>query len=314
MQFWAFVVDGFRQSMDSKIFWVLSAMSLVVVAALASIGFADGRVDFLFGLWEFETDYYNPLSQTGQLSILSLVVYGPTFMLLGWIGVILMIVATSGIFPRLMEPGAIDVLLAKPMTRSKLFLLKYFSSMVFVLLQATLFVGLTFLVMGFRWGVWAPRFLLSIPLLVLLFSYIYCVSVYVAVKTRSGVASILLCLAAWFVFAAPPSVLGLFETFPELKKHTQFHRAVQVAAWIPPKTAEIPYLAARWAGAGTSLDMLPPSVFQGGGASNRKQIAQARELEERELLKNPVYSIGSSLLFEGVVVLLAMFSFARKDF
>ena len=40
----------------------------------------------------------------------------------------------------------------------------------------------------------------------------------------------------------------------------------------------------------------------------------ARKMEERELKKSPLISIGTSLAFEAVVVLLAMWSFARKDY
>lgn len=314
MQFWALIVDSFRESIDRKIFWVMGAMSLLVVATMVCVGFESDRITFFFGLWEVETGHFDPLSGLGRSRIVGLVVYVLMDLFLGWIGVILMIIATASVFPALMQRGAIDVLLSKPISRPRIFLFKYLASMVFVLLQAILFVGLTFLVMGFHWKVWVPGYLLSIPLLVLLFSYVYCVSVLVAVKTRSTVAAILLSIGVWFAYACPVMTLQAFDKFPDLKEHKRLYRAIRVVSWIPPKTAEIPYLAAKWARAGTSIDVFPSSMMDSGREEGRRQIDRARELEQRELEKSPWISIGSSLLFETVIVLWAMWLFSRKDY
>ena len=314
MQFRALIVDSLRDALDRKIFWVLVVITLIIVAAMVSVGFESDRVSLFFGMWEAKSHHYNPFSGLGRSHIVGLVIYMLLDVFLGTIGVLLMIIATAGMFPRLIESGAIDALLSKPMSRPRLFLYKYLASMVFVLLQASLFVVLTFLVMGLRWGVWVPAYLLSIPLLVLLFSYVYCVSVLVAVKTRSTVAAILLSLGAWVLFASPTGVLQMFETFPSLKEHERVHQAVRVMSWILPKTADVPYLAAQWAQAGTSIDVFPSSLMDTGSSADREQIDRAREVEERELQKSPVYSIGSSLLFEAAVVLWAMGIFARKDY
>ena len=314
MQFWTLVVDSFRESLDRKIFWVMAGFAVLVAGMMACIGMEADRVTILFGLWDFETDHYNPLSVLGRSHIAGLVVYMLTFLLLGWIGTILMIIATAGMFPAMMRRGSIDVPLSKPLGRYRLFLYKYLASMVFVLLQATIFVGLTFLVMGIRWGVWLPGYLFSIPLLVLLFSYVYCISTLVAVRTGSGVAATLLSIAAWVLYVCPAMALQTFEEYPSLKKHERIYQMMRVVAWIPPKTGDITYFAASWAGAGTSLDIIPASWFEKGALNRGAQFDSAREMEERELAQNPFVSIGSSLLFEAVVVLLGMWSFARKDY
>lgn len=313
MQFWAFIVDSFRESLDRKIFWVIAAITLVVVLTLLCIGFEADRVTLAFGLWDVETDHFNPASISGRQHIIGVVVYALTYTVLGWMGVILMVIATAGMFPRMLDSGVIDILASKPMSRPKLFLLKYFASMVFVLFHATVFVGLTFLVMGLRWGVWVPGYLLSVFLLVILFSYIFCVSVLVGVKTRSTAAAILISLGAWFLFTAPFNTLQVVEKFPSLKEKTRVYQGLQVARWILPKTAEIPYIAANWAGAGTYIEALPMPVESRGGPSD-EDLRLARELEQEELRKNPWVSIGTSLGFEAIIVLWAMGSFARKDY
>jgi len=314
MQFWALIVDSFREARDRKIFWVLLGLTLLITFVMVSIGIESDRITFLFGLWDVDTPRYDPLTVVGRTRIVGSVVYLLLFALLGWVGVILMIIATSSAFPQLMERGAVDVLLSKPISRPKLFLYKYLASMVFVALQAGVFVGLTFLVMGLRWRVWVPRYLLCAPLLVLLFSYVFCVSVFVAVKTRSTVAAILLSLGAWFAFALPSTALQTFEQFPELKKQERLYAAIRMVAWIPPKTSDIPYIGAQWARAGSSVDIFPDEAMSTASPDDREQIDRARQMEEEALQKNPWVSIGSSLAFEAVVVLWAMVSFTRKDY
>lgn len=314
MQFWAIIIDSIRESLDRKIFWVLVVLTLMVGLAMLSVGFEGDQIHFFFGIWTMDSGFYDPLSDLGPSRLAGLVVYLLLSRMLGSIGMVLMIVATAGVFPSLMAGGSIDSLLAKPIGRPRLFAYKYLATMVFVLLQATIFVGATFLVMGLRWGVWRPGYLLSVPLAVLLFSYLYCVSVLVAVKTRSTVAAILVSIGAWVCFAMFHNLPLVFDTFPSLKEHRLIYNTVRVVHWIPPKTGDFRYLAARLAGTGPSVDAFPPFMVQGGSPQDQASIQLAREMEERELLKDPIASIGSSLLFELVVVSWAMWIFVRRDY
>ena len=314
MQLWTLIVDSVRESLDRKIFWVMVVIALMVVLSMLSMGFETDRVSYLFGAFEHATNFYNPSSDMGRSRIIGLVVHMVTSIFLGWIGIILMIIATAGMFPSMMQRGQIDVPLSKPISRSRLFLYKYLCGMVFAFLQATIFVVLSFLVMGFRWHVWVPTYLLCIPLMVLLFSYLYCVSVLVSVKTGSTVAAILLTIGAWFVFACPQIARDTFEQYPELQKHERAFRIIKVASWVPPKTGHIQYLAARWTGAGTSFDVFPASMMGDTSQSEADQFANARKHEKQLLEISPLQSIGSSLAFEAVVVMLAMWIFCRRDF
>jgi ABC-type transport system involved in multi-copper enzyme maturation permease subunit len=316
MQLWAIIVDSFRESLDRKIFWVLVAMTLVVTLAMASIGFEGDRVSLLFGMVTTTREGFDPLTNVGRSNLVGLVIYLIASTTIAYIGIILMIIATAGVFPAFMERGAIDIVLSKPISRPRVFLYKYFATMVFVMIQAGLFFGLTFLVMGVRWHVWAPGYLLCIPLLVLLFSYLYCVTTLVAVTTRSTLAAVLITIVCWAVFAVVHQAPSIFEAFPELKERRALYHTVRILSWIPPKTGDYPYLAAKWAQAGTSVDAMM-FFLPGEGeleAGDREELALAREVEERELLKSPAKSIGSSLLFEAVVLGLAMWRFSRKDF
>ncbi len=308
MQLWALIVDSFRESLDRKIFWVLLLIEVVVAAAMFCVGFEPGKVDILFGTWTIETAHFTALSGL-RMDLLARTVNIIMDFVVGWIGVTLAIVATAGFIPAMLERGAVDVLLSKPLSRPLLFLGKYLGSMVFVLVHAAFFVGLTFLIIGWRWNAWLPGYFWTIPLLVVLFSYVYCVSAWAGVRFRSSIVAINLSVGAWVFFAGIQGVGDLFELEKDMQKHRWAYRSVQIARWCVPKTQDITDLAAKWSGAAASTELMPEPPEE-----DREAIEQAKRTERKRMDINPVHTIGTSLLFEAVVVLLAMWRFSRQDY
>ena len=90
-----------------------------------------------------------------------------------------------------------DLALSKPVPRWFLFLSKYVTSLLFVALQVGALCVLVFLTLGLRHGAWNFSVFWAVPVLVFVFSLIYCVSVLVAVRTGSTVLSMLAGLAVW---------------------------------------------------------------------------------------------------------------------
>ncbi len=312
MQFRAILLDSLRESLDRKVFWALLLISAIVAAAMASIGFAPDHIS-IFGKLQTMTTEFNPQTVEGRGNILDIVIRLVTDVVLNWIGMLLILVATAGFLPTMLERGAIDVVLAKPIGRTRLFLYKYAAAMVFVLLQASIFAALVFLVMGLRWGVWAPRFLIVVPLAVLLFSYLYCVSALVAVTTRSTLAAILITIAAWFVFTVPQTVKQTMDGFGVDRANT-WYRLADAARWIPPKTADIAYLAARSAGTSRGLNRIFGDVPADASPTERAQWDAAQRADDEMFRASPLVSIGSSLAFEFVLVAIAAWRFNRRDF
>lgn len=309
MQFWALVYDSFRESVDRKIFWVMLFISLAVAGAMFCIGFEPDKVSILFGTWDIQTDF---LTIGGELrkDIISLIVVdGIMDTILGFVGVILALIATAGFFPSLMQRGTVDVMLSKPIARWQLFLGKYLGSMVFVGFHATVFVVLTFLVCGMRWGVWLPGYLLSIPLIVLLFSYLYCISVLVAIPTRSSVAAVLVTLGAWVIFAGIQVTDDRFAHSPAWQQYRTAYTASRVARWVVPKTADITIKAKQWARTATSSELI-----RGRNMDSDDAMDLAVKVERARMAIPAVYTIGSSLMFEAVVVLIAICLFSRRDY
>src|SRR5207244_1971501 len=105
-------------------------------------------------------------------------------------GILLTLIWTAGFLPTFLDPSAAAVLLAKPVPRWSLLVGKYVGVLAFVLFQALVFVGGTWVALGLRTGEWPLAYLLSVPLLLLHFAIFFSFSTFVAVCTRSTVACV----------------------------------------------------------------------------------------------------------------------------
>ena len=314
MQVWALVMDTFRETIEKKLFWINLLLSLLVAVSLGCVSFNERGIDVFFGWhtfeeWAFSTA--NPMfrSLIGQLISDLFVDY-----YIGWIGVILGLVCTAGIFPTMMEKGSVDAIVARPLSRWKIFFAKYVGGLLFMFVQGTFFTVLLFFVVGLRWKIWFPGILWSIPLLVLLFSYLYCLCVAFGLATRSSMASAVLTLVMWMLVITP--IQYGYETTHAWSKFEKWHKikaATATLRWFVPNTTGIPRLVRKAMGELDPSAMIPDDAEQNPFLSKR-ELEHLLEFEERMTAMPWYYSVGPSLLFEAVVLLLAGWRFSRKDF
>ncbi|MEO1530182.1 MAG: ABC transporter permease [Planctomycetota bacterium] len=132
--------------------------------------------------------------------------------LLGLALVFLGVLVTASIVPEMLQPGSLHLLLSKPVSRTKLLLAKYVGGCAFVLLCVSqIMIGL-WLVAGARLDLWNARFLLCIPVLVLLFAVYYSVSILAGLFWRSPVLSIgIACMFGAFLFVLG-FIASIFDT------------------------------------------------------------------------------------------------------
>ncbi|MCO6438930.1 MAG: ABC transporter permease [Phycisphaerae bacterium] len=309
MQLWVLIVDTFREARDRRIFWLMLLISVLTAALMASVTFYPDRVSLLFGLWDIRTTAFFTDQGLEPDRVGAVVVDGIMDNILGAYGVILLIIASAGFFPALLERGGVEVLVSKPLPRWQVYLGKYLGALFFVFVQAGVFVGLTFLVAGLQWKVWLPGYLLCIPLVVVLFSYLYCVTALVGVLTRSTVLAIVLTIISWIGFSGVQSLGDTFVMYPEWQQHRSMYRAVQIASWVVPKTSDFTYLARRWAGSANPVEVMPMPTGEG-----QTEIVQRAQAAEKAHMKRSAWlSVGSSLAFEAVIVALGMAYFCRRD-
>lgn len=374
----AMLVDAYRDLNSKKLFWITLGLSGFVVAVFGGVGF-DEESCSIFGI-QFKNGIFNtkvlPIGQLYKNLFLSL---GVSWWL-GFIALILALISTAPMFPDFLSGGAIDLFLARPLGRFRLFLTKYLVGLLFVALQVTLFCVVSFLVIGIRAGAWVPGVFLAVPVVVLTFSYLWSICALLGTLTRSTIASLLLTILAWLVVFGVQSAESKLLTFSvgskfeaqaldqdvvrleenvaalesRLAQTTQptagdqtrlknlnsnlertrakraeatdpfatWHRGFYAAYWGLPKTAETKALMERWLDNQfrperhgprrmDREDEVPSRSYYG---DPRVQADTDKEVDRILRERSATWVIGTSLLFEGAMIGLAVWVFARRDF
>jgi hypothetical protein len=211
-QTWALLLDAYRELNAKKLFWITLVIAGAVVGAFAAVGINERGITLLW--WEFEGQINTRvlpahLLYKGLFASLAIPIW------LGWIASILGLVSTAGIIPDFIAGGAIELSLSKPIGRTRLLMTKFASALMFMFLQVSVFSLACFLVIGLRGKTWEPRLFLAIPIMVMFFSYLYCVCLLLGLITRSTIASLLLTLLFWVGVFSVNTCEGIFLTLRE---------------------------------------------------------------------------------------------------
>ena len=336
-QTWVILLDAYRELNARRLFWITLVLSGLVVLVFALLGVSDAGELTIAG---FEVPLGIGMLEAEAMYKGLFVHFGIGFWL-SWLAAILALVSTAGIFPEMISSGSVAMLMSKPIGRVRLFLTKYAGGLLFVTLQVSVFTLASFLVLGLRAGLWEPGLLLAIPLVVLFFSYLFCVCVLLGLITRSTIAALLLTLLVWFGFWAVHSVEN---TILQFRVHAE-HEIARIEAGIehgPPREVDARQseleqaqreldnlaLAHRIAlgvatvvpKTGETIDLLRQALYetttfqeQEDEHLDRWQQQQAA-LDEAIRQRSAWWVIGSSLGFEAVVLVLAGWLFHRRDF
>ncbi|MBA4067107.1 MAG: hypothetical protein C0501_26050 [Isosphaera sp.] len=229
------------------------------------------------------------------------------------------IVVTAGFVPNLLRKGTLDLYVVKPIGRSELLVYKYVGGLLFVFLLTTLTVGGVWVVIGLRAGVWAPAFLLLIPILTLYFAIVYAVSVLIGVLTRSALVAILLALLAWgLLFLA-----GYLNEKIRTVRQAEAKVRQALAGDRPPADAGPPPSAfglPPWVETGLhGLTTVLPRGFDLDTQASRaiaRGVLTAQEVE-KERLNDPLPSwaetVGVSVAWIALLLGLACWRFRTRD-
>ncbi len=139
--------------------------------------------------------------KTFQETIQLVVLWG-LLLVFGTIGIFASILVTASIIPQTFDPGSLNVLLSKPISRSLMFITQYLGGCVFIGIWALLlFTGIYFF-LGMRLDYWNANLLFYIPSFVFVFAIYYSVSAMVGLIWRSPIMSTVITLVFWIACAA----------------------------------------------------------------------------------------------------------------
>lgn len=377
MAFKALLIDAYRQLSAAKLFWLTLGLSMLVVVLFGSISFNDKGMSIFYGLTQIDNDMFTSGSLWSRGLYIGIYSNFLVTIWLAWIATVLALISTCTIFPEFVKSGSIEMSLSKPISRVKLFYIKYFVSLLFVLLQVSVFCVGIFFCVGVRLGEWNWNLFAAVPIVLLFYSYLFAVNVFVGVLTRSSITALLLTVIFWMVLWASQTaetvlnqfviqqevtidrfeegivkdeeeLLAMVEKSPDdfrierkreridsMKEDIAEAREsfVQIEAWhqpttwvlaVMPKTGQTINLLNRWLNDDTGFDIAAimrgdMEVFEGMKELDATtQHARGREtmrrLQEDYDGRSLWYVVGTSLLFEGIVLALASWIFVRRDY
>lgn len=222
----------------------------------------------------------------------------------GWIGILIGVVITAFFIPNMLRKGTIDLLLVKPIHRSTLLLYKYIGGLTFVFLNSAVAVLGIWLVLGWRSGIWASGFLLTILVLTFFFAVLYAVSTLFGVLTQSAIVSILMTCLAWFGLW----IVGQGYDFLQLvRNEKRLSQQMNLPEWVHSTVNGLHYALPRT----NDLNVLTGKLLS-------REIMDEGELRSRRLDRLPDMSWGESLtvsgLFIGILLGISCWRVATKDF
>ncbi len=125
----------------------------------------------------------------------------PTFtnLLLGVVAVFIALLVTSTIIPEMFSPGTLHLLLSKPLSRSMIFLSRFFGGCFFVLINVSYLLFGLWLLLGWRFGIWNVGLLKCIPLFLFLFIVYYSVSALAGAYWKNAIVAVSVAGGLWGV-------------------------------------------------------------------------------------------------------------------
>jgi ABC-type transport system involved in multi-copper enzyme maturation permease subunit len=311
------VRDTFRQSVASRLFWLIVAASGLCILLCLSVRVQGVTAEKLPGEIELTGRDHKPFTgQSGETGSVGFAfgairvqmtrdaetavrfLHAVLANVAMTVGLLLLLLWTCGFLSEFLESHSVSVLLAKPVPRWSLLAGKFLGVLLFVTFQVILFVGGTWLALGMTTGVWHPAYLLSIPVLVLLFGVLASVSAVLAVWTRSAVACLFGTLLFWGICAGVNH--ARYAPFRESESSGQAvapRPFVEAGYWLLPKPADCTFLL------GEALQIEQHFRPDPGMTA----AAKARAI-------HPELSVFTSLLFAVAVLSLAGVRFVRQDF
>ncbi len=137
---------------------------------------------------------------------------------LSFVVVFVGLIITSPMIPETFRSGSLHLLLSKPVSRTLIYLTKFFGGTMFVLINiAYLLIGL-YLLVGVRLGIWNIGLIWCIPLLLFVFVIFYSVSALVGLIWNNPILCVVVCIVFW-IFCLTIGVLESGMRMP--------------AAWLP---------------------------------------------------------------------------------
>jgi ABC-type transport system involved in multi-copper enzyme maturation permease subunit len=226
----ALIRDTFREAFARKIFWGFFGCCTALLLFLVFIM----RVDVVQGALATISIFGNSLPSTNVQNLVQQtqsVIAGVLY----YAGMALAVFASAGLVSAVFEPGRIELLLSKPVSRTHLLLGRYVGNVLVVSANILYLVLVSWIIFGVKTGVWGAGFLLSSLCTIFIFCVLLAVIVLVGVLLDSSAVAIMVTFAIMII----TPVLAQKATMERLLSAEWSRDVFRVLYYVLPKIWEV---------------------------------------------------------------------------
>lgn len=187
----ALIRDTFREALARKIFWGLFGLSAVMILFFLFLL----KIDIVEGAVATVSLFGRTANRTTDVDRLVRGVYGGIATFLYTWGMFLAVFASAGLIPSVLEPGRIELLLSKPVSRTHILLGRYAGNVLVVSCNIIFLVLGIWTILGVKTGIWSKLFLVSIATTIFIFAVLLAVVVLIGVLFDSAALATMVTVA-----------------------------------------------------------------------------------------------------------------------
>lgn len=226
----ALILDTFREAFARRIFWGFAGCCTALLGFLIFIMRIDVVAGALatitiFGRAMPTTDVQGLVHQTQ--SVIAMAMY--------FFGIALSVFASAGLVAAVFEPGRIELLLSKPVSRTRILLGRYLGNLLVVAANIIYLIVGSWIIFGVKTGLWGIGYLYSSLFTIFIFAVLLAVIVLVGVLWESAAVAIMVTFGIMIV----TPILAQRVTIERLLSSDWSRQTVKVLYYILPKTSDI---------------------------------------------------------------------------
>jgi ABC-2 type transport system permease protein len=269
----ALIRDTFREAFARKIFWGLFGLSTLMILFFLFLL----KIDLVEGAMATVSLFGRSTNRSTDVDRLVRGVYGGIATFLYTWGMFLAVFASAGLIPSVLEPGRIELLLSKPVSRTHILLGRYCGNVLVVSCNVIFLVLGVWTILGVKTGIWSKTFLISIATSIFIFAVLLSVVVLIGVIFESPALATMITVG--LMIMSP--ILAQTSTMLRLLSSEWSRQIWRTLYYVFPKVYDLGKM---------TLDAIQSQTFEG------------------------YMPIWTSALFGVVMLSAALAVFARRDF
>jgi len=226
----ALVRDTFREAFARKIFWGFfgcCTLNLLFLMFIMRIDVVQGAIATVsvFGQNGRSIPVQNMVPQAQ--SVIAMILY--------FMGMALAVFASAGLVAAVVEPGRIELLLSKPVSRTHLLMGRYIGNLLVVAANIIYLIAGSWIIFGIKTNVWGVGFLVSSLFTIFIFAVLLSILVLVGVLWDSSAVAIMITFAIMFL----TPILAQKNTIEKLLSSEWSRNLLRFFYYVLPKTSDI---------------------------------------------------------------------------